>query len=404
MANNYDVFKGMSLEDAYKYADNKRNYAKDTVNQGVYQLNNQNIRDYYGITEDVPLSTVADYISTLEIIEGKNKANAQKNALITKITNPNVSDKVKETADTVKNFSYNPNADVVYQSYADMYNRQGQSAAKQTMANLAASNMGRGSSYGSAATAQVQQAYAKQATDMIPQLAQQAYERLVNNYTIDKTIEDSEYNRAVTGYQTLADDKTRQLTDEQLDLNNQAAKIELAYLPTTLRQQVESGEITLEQARLQLALDKKYADQERQAALANMYRSGSGGGGSSGVGSTDLDVEKLDDFVEGVNSAMQGKSYYQKSGFEVPVISGKGGVYNFSGNIGKERYWYKPVIEEIMYAPNLNEYEKFYLLEKLGFNKYMSLPIDKEKDTEDKNQNGWVWTTPYEHYYVNGNG
>ena len=401
MANNYDVFKGMSLEDAYKYADNKRNYAKDTVNQGVYQLNNQNIRDYYGITEDVPLSTVADYISTLETIEGKNKANAQKNALITKITNPNVSDKVKGTADAVKNFSYNPNADVVYQSYADMYNRQGQSAAKQTMANIAATNMGRGSSYGSAASAQVQQAYAKQATDMIPQLAQQAYERLMTNYSIDKDIEDTEYNRAVTGYQTLAEDNTRQLTDEQLRINNEAALKELEYLSPTLAQQYKAGEISLEEAKFNLELLKKYGEQQM---LASMYKGSGGGGGGSYSADSGIDVKKLDNFIDGVNAVMQGKSYYQNSGFDVPVISGKGGVYNFSGSIGKERYWYKPVIEEIMAAPNLNEYEKAYLLEKLGMTKQMDLPIDKAKDTDDGNKNGWVKATPYEHYYLNGNG
>lgn len=269
MNSKYAGFNGMPLNVAEMYADNKRNWKPGDT---LYTMNNQNIRDAYGITQDVPLAQVEDYIAAL-------KREGTKNQLLTKISSTELPSAVISAAEKIQNFNYNPDNDVAYKSYVDAYNRQGQSAAKQTLNNLNAANMGRNSSYGAAATAQVQAAYAKQAADMIPQLAQQAYDRLVNNYSIAKDIEDTKYNRAITGYNALADAETRQLTDEQLDLNNQAAKIELAYLPTTLRQQVESGEITLEQARLQLALDKKYADPERQMGL---YRAASGGGSGGG--------------------------------------------------------------------------------------------------------------------------
>ena len=278
--NNYANFNGMPLDVAELYAENKRGW-QSGKNQDIYKANNQNIRDAYGITQDVPLAQVEDYISAL-------KREGTKNQLLTKISSTALPTSVTSAAEKIQNFNYNPDNDAAYKSYVDAYNRQGQSAAKQTLNNLNAANMGRNSSYSAAATAQVQAAYAKQAADMIPQLAQQAYDRLVNNYGISKDIEDTKYNRAITGYNALADYETRQLTDRQLDLNNQAAELELAYLPTTLRQQVESGEITLADARLQLALNQKYSDTDRQLAqeqaraqIANAYRSGSSGGSSS---------------------------------------------------------------------------------------------------------------------------
>ena len=278
--NNYANFNGMPLDVAELYAENKRGW-QSGKNQDIYKANNQNIRDAYAITQDVPLAQVEDYISAL-------KREGTKNQLLTKISSTALPTSVTSAAEKIQNFNYNPDNDAAYKSYVDAYNRQGQSAAKQTLNNLNAANMGRNSSYSAAATAQVQAAYAKQAADMIPQLAQQAYDRLVNNYGISKDIEDTKYNRAITGYNALADYETRQLTDRQLDLNNQAAELELAYLPTTLRQQVESGEITLADARLQLALNQKYSDTDRQLAqeqaraqIANAYRSGSSGGSSS---------------------------------------------------------------------------------------------------------------------------
>lgn len=272
MNSKYAGFNGMPLSVAEMYADNKRNWKPGDT---LYTANNQNIRDAYGITQDVPLAQVEDYISAL-------KREGTKNQLLTKISATELPTSVTSAAEKIQNFNYNPDNDAAYKSYVDAYNRQGQSAAKQTLNNLNAANMGRNSSYSAAATAQVQAAYAKQAADMIPQLAQQAYDRLVNNYSIAKDIEDTKYNRAITGYNALADYETRQLTDRQLDLNNQAAELELAYLPTTLRQQVESGEITLEQARLQLALDYKYGEGDRQlaqdqarATISKAYKSGS---------------------------------------------------------------------------------------------------------------------------------
>ena len=287
--NNYTNFNGMPLDVAELYAENKRGW-QSGKNQDIYKANNQNIRDAYGITQDVPLAQVEDYISAL-------KREGTKNQLLTKISSTALPTSVTSAAEKIQNFNYNPDNDAAYKSYVDAYNRQGQSAAKQTLNNLNAANMGRNSSYSAAATAQVQAAYAKQAADMIPQLAQQAYDRLMNNYSITKDIEDTKYNRAITGYNALADDKTRQLTDEQLrlgnigaDINNQASQIELAYLEPSLRQQVLSGTLSLDEAMFKNQMMKEYGKRqwdaetralENQAAGKVSGGSGGGGGGSS---------------------------------------------------------------------------------------------------------------------------
>ena len=220
-------YENWSPEHLYMLRENKINYGK-TNNQAfkdVYNLNNKNIRASYGMADadDISVNQLDQYIALAE-------QNQQKNKLLTNLTNnTGVNPNVKKSADAIQNFAYNPNRDPAYQSYVDMYNRQGQSAAKQTLNNLNSANMGRNSSYSSAATAQVQQAYAKQASEMIPTLAQQAYERLVNNYSIARDMDDTQYNRALTGYQALADDYTRGLTDKQLELNNQMSEIDLKY-------------------------------------------------------------------------------------------------------------------------------------------------------------------------------
>ena len=143
-------------------------------------------------------------------------------------------------------------SDVVYQSYADAYNRQGQSAAKKTLNNLNASTMGRGSSYGAAATAQVQQAYAQKLSEMIPQLAQQEYDRLVQNYNMERDIADSVYNRQLNAYDTVTNQESRDIENDILKYNRGATKLQYEYLPQQLKNDIESGSLANEISRLQI--------------------------------------------------------------------------------------------------------------------------------------------------------
>ena len=290
----------MSYEDMERMAANKRIYHDPNSSQlhrDVAELNNTNILNYYGLSQEdnVPLYELEKYIADA-------KSQNQKKALLTDLsTNTSVAPAVRKRADAIMNFNYNPDKDPAYKSYVDMYNRQGQSAAKQTLNNLNAANMGRNSSYSSAATAQVQQAYAQKASEMIPTLAEQAYNKLLQQYGIEKDIADTEYNRKLTAYQTLADDYTRGLTDKGLALSNEKAELDLKYYEDMLRNQVAMGEISLEEAELllrqqivQTQIAEEYgmsdagynSEMLRKSSLGYGTSSGGGSGGGSSGGSS----------------------------------------------------------------------------------------------------------------------
>lgn len=76
-----------------------------------------------------------------------------------------------------KPFSYNVNADRLYQQYKEQYIQGGQNAMKDTMAQAAALTGGYGSSYAQTAGQQQYQSYLNELNNMVPTLANQAYSR-----------------------------------------------------------------------------------------------------------------------------------------------------------------------------------------------------------------------------------
>lgn len=74
-------------------------------------------------------------------------------------------------------FSYDMNADPLYQQYKDQYTQQGQMAMMDTMANAASLTGGYGNSYASTAGNQAYQAYLGQLNNVIPELYSAAYGR-----------------------------------------------------------------------------------------------------------------------------------------------------------------------------------------------------------------------------------
>lgn len=90
---------------------------------------------------------------------------------------------IQDTLNKILNgekFSYDFNADPLYQQARDKYKAMGQSAMMDTMGQAAALTGGYGNSYAAAAGQQVYQQTAGQANDIIPQLQQAAYERYLN--------------------------------------------------------------------------------------------------------------------------------------------------------------------------------------------------------------------------------
>lgn len=183
--------KEWSTEDQRQYALNKKKWDSSTDENEKSALNAANtaIRNKYGVGSD-------DYGS-----KDANDAfvfNSQVNPYISKADSVdfNIDDSgLKSAKNALTNFEYNPEEDAAYQSYREQAQREGASAAKSTLNELNSASMGRNSSYSAAATAQVQQAYAQKVSDKAAELAQQAYQKLLDRYNMEKAEYDSAYSR-----------------------------------------------------------------------------------------------------------------------------------------------------------------------------------------------------------------
>lgn len=82
-----------------------------------------------------------------------------------------------------KDFSYDVNNDPLYAQYKSMYNREGQRAMENTLAQVSARTGGLASSYAVSAAAQANNYYAQQLADKIPDLYQMAYQQYADEYS-----------------------------------------------------------------------------------------------------------------------------------------------------------------------------------------------------------------------------
>ena len=76
-----------------------------------------------------------------------------------------------------EDFSYDFNADPLYQQYKDQYTQQGNTAMRDTMGEAAALSGGYGNSYATTAGSQAYQGYLSKLNNVIPELYQEAYNR-----------------------------------------------------------------------------------------------------------------------------------------------------------------------------------------------------------------------------------
>lgn len=135
-------------------------------------------------------------------------------------------------------FSYDFNADPLYQQYAQRYQQQGKLAMMDTMGQAASLTGGYANSYATAAGQQAYQGYLQGLNDTIPQLQQAAYQRyrdegdtMYNNIGLLQTMDNTQYNRyrdTVSDWQAdlnYAYMKNRDMTDDEYNryLNDQTA-------------------------------------------------------------------------------------------------------------------------------------------------------------------------------------
>lgn len=99
-------------------------------------------------------------------------------------------------------FSYDLNADALYQQYRDQYVNLGQMAMRDSMGQAAALTGGYGSSYGQSVGQQQYDAYLQQLNDVVPELYGMAYDRyqgegdaLMNQYAMTGDLAADEYGK-----------------------------------------------------------------------------------------------------------------------------------------------------------------------------------------------------------------
>ncbi len=185
-----------------------------------------------------------------------------------------------------KAFTYDPAADPLYRQYADQYQRKGQLAMRDAMAQSAALTGGYGNSYAAQAGQQGYQRYLEEMNNIIPQLQEAAYrmyqdegDTLRTNLGMLQSADQTDYGRhrdTVSDWQ----DELKYYSDKLADMSDREYQ--------RFMQDTDAWES-----------DRKYwstkAQEERdyQLALSKLNSSGSGGKSSSSSKKTETAAPAL---------------------------------------------------------------------------------------------------------------
>lgn len=210
-----------------------------------------------------------------------------------------------------KPFSYDAEGDALYQQYKQQYQSLGKQAMQDTMGQAAALTGGYGSSYGQAVGQQQYDAYLRQLTDKIPELAQNAYSRytqegqdLLNRYGLLNDRENTDYGRYRDSVSDWGDDVSRayQLYSGERDYDYGAAQDNRKYDYETAMGMIGMGLMPDDQMLSNAGISRENAQRmvdsylAQQAAAAAGRGGGGGRRGSGGDGSGDeKEVEGADD-------------------------------------------------------------------------------------------------------------
>ena len=132
--------------------------------------------------------------------EGFRNARANHSDFYDKAAMVSVNPKYKRESDrlydAINNFSYDAESDPEYLAFEKAAKRQSESAQKSTYANMTKASGGRNNSFAAAATAQVGQAYSDKINDYAKELADKAYNKLVEKYKIANSRYEDAVSRA----------------------------------------------------------------------------------------------------------------------------------------------------------------------------------------------------------------
>jgi len=183
-----------------------------------------------------------------------------------------------------EDFSYDVNADPLYQQYKDKYKTQGKLAMKDTMGQAAALTGGYGSTYGQQVGQQTYDAYLQNLSDAIPTLYQTAYGKyrdkgndMVQQYGLLGQQRDAEYGQFRDALSDWNYDQEVAYSRQQQSYSNLYALIKASgYSPTDA--ELQAAGMTREAAN---ALIAEFRRQTTPIITGGSGGSGGGGGGGS---------------------------------------------------------------------------------------------------------------------------
>lgn len=91
---------------------------------------------------------------------------------------------INDARGRLMNFKYDPLQDARYQAMAQIYGARGNQAAQDTLGDAAALNGGQQTSYAVSAAQQARNQYNQELASLVPDLEENAYNRLQNNYNL----------------------------------------------------------------------------------------------------------------------------------------------------------------------------------------------------------------------------
>ena len=280
-------------------------------------------------------------------------------------------------------FSYDVNADPLYDLYKDRYIQQGKLAMKDTMGQAAALTGGYGNTYGQSVGQQAYDAYLQNLSDVIPQLYGMAYDqyqdegdRLKDLYGMAGQMRDAEYGRYrddLSDYeygqqvarQMEAQEYERRTSEENTAYNRRIQEENTAYArqqdarknlmalisstgySPTAQELAAAGMSAQEAAAVKAEFDR--ARMIENFNLMNSGSSGGGGGRSYGGGGS------------GGSSRSSGGGYGDSGYTTADIVAGNSNaiaaaaagyaIANSSGGAATERQ----IVDAIDYATNRNK-------------------------------------------------
>lgn len=189
---------GMSLVGLLKDANNattdaQRLLATETLNK---------LRKSYGVTGAAGTSSGNSFT-------GAQRLAAPEKTGTLASSDPTTYQAVLDDIVNQKDFTYDHEQDPVYKAYEQKYQREGERASENVLAQLAAMTGGRPSSYAISAAQQAGNEYAAALADMIPTLRQNALAEHQNKMGAKYDILSALQNKQQTDYQKVLDDENR---------------------------------------------------------------------------------------------------------------------------------------------------------------------------------------------------